>query len=316
MNGSSLLEIYERIKSSKNVLIITHRSPDGDAIGSANALSLIIKKLNIPVTILVTDIPDFVSLLPNIDNIVTVNDKEYDLMIMVDVSSKQQLGVFEELYDLENKIIIDHHNVQLDDSIMHYVDSSAASTTMIIYELIQCCNIEMDYDIAVPLYLGLLTDTGGFAHNNTTSEVFLVASKLLEFGIGHNEFYEKLIRRDYTIDYLYLKRKVIENLEIIYEKIAFSFLDFDTISKNEYDTPKDLVHVGRGLVGVEASVLIIEENPNSYRVSLRSNKYLDVSAVAGKFGGGGHKNASGIRFNDDYDLMKEKIVEAIKNELN
>jgi len=312
MNNSNLLDIMDKIKSSKDVLIITHRSPDGDAIGSANALSLIIKKLNIPVTILVTDIPDFISLLPEVDNIVTSIDKNYDLVVMVDVSSKQQLGAFEYLYDMENKIIIDHHNVMLDDSIMHYVDSNAASATMIIYKLINECNIEMNYDIAVSLYLGLITDTGGYAHNNTTSEVFLVASKLLDFGINHNEFYNKLIKREYTLDYLYLKKKVIENLCVIDDKIAFSFLDYDTINKYKYDTPKDLVHVGRGLKGIEVSVLIIEEEPNSYRVSLRSNKYLDVSLVAGMFGGGGHKNASGIRFKDNFEGTKKAIIEAIK----
>ena len=315
MNVEKLVLIYEKIKEAKSILIVTHRNPDGDAIGSACALSLVIEKLNIPVDMLVTNIPEFVSILPNGNKLITSVSFEYDLIIMVDVSSGPQLGMFEDLFLHKNKIIIDHHNGELEDDITGYISPEAASTTMILYQFMISNNIDITYDLALPLYLGLLTDTGGFAHNNTTSEVLLIASKLLGFGIDHNSLYTKLIRREYTMDHLYLQKIAIDNLEIIDKKIAFTFLDYKNLSKYKHETPKDFVYVGLNLIDTEVGIIIIEEEPNSYRVSLRSKKYVDVSEIAKVFDGGGHIHAAGVRFIGDFDSNKNKIIEEIKKRI-
>lgn len=316
MSNSSLKEIYKRIKKAKDVLIITHRIPDADAIGSMLALASIIERLGIAVDTVVTKIPDFALLIPGHEKLKTELSKEYDLIIMVDVSSRGQLACFEYLYDCTEKlIIIDHHAVVLSTDIMHYIDSNAASATMLIYQLAVCNGIDIDFDLANSLYAGLLSDTGGLMHSNVTSEALDMASFLLKKGLNHSDLFFKFVKREYTLDYLYLEKVAIENLEIIDGTIAFCFLDYDSISKYVVEDPADYVYLGRYTKGVEVSILIVEEQPNTYRVSLRSNKYLDVSAVAKQFGGGGHMHASGIRFNDDYDIMKKKIIDQIRKNM-
>jgi len=310
--NDSFIEIYDSIKKSESVLIMAHQKPDGDAIGSMLALKLVIERMNVKADTVVTDIPDFTSMLPNSKELITETNNEYDLIILVDVSSKKRLGNLEYLYNEDKKIIIfDHHEVEMETKCMHYIDPSIASTTLIIYKFIKANKIEIDNILATYLYVGLLTDTGGFAYQNTSSEAFNMAADLLTTGINHSELYTNFIKKEYNHDYLLLEKTVIDNLEIINNSIAYSFLNNETISKYKNDAPKELVNLGRYLKGVEVSIIIIEEEINSYRVSLRSKNYVDVSEVAKKFNGGGHKRASGIKFIGDLEINKEKIINEI-----
>jgi|GEM_PF-2345842 len=316
MENNSFVEIYNYIKQSKSIIVLSHQRPDGDAIGSLLALKLIIEKINIPVDIIVTDIPEFTKLMHGSESLLTKTNKAYDTIIFSDISSKKRLGKLDYLYDEEKRLVIlDHHEVELEKECIHYIDPLISSTTMIIYKLAKANNIEIDEVLATYLYIGLLTDTGGFAYQNTTSEVFDMASDLIKTGINHNKLYTNFIRKEYNLDYLMLEKNVIENLEIINKNIAFSFLSNEIISKYAYDAPKEFVNLGRYIKNIEVSILIIEEKPNSYRVSLRSNKYLDVSKVSKKFNGGGHKHASGIEFIGNYEVNKENIINEISKYL-
>ena len=312
MKNNDFVEIYEYMKQSKNVVVLAHQKPDGDAIGSLLAIKLILERINIQVDAVVTDIPEFAKLIPESEVLLTETSKEYDTIILADISSKKRLGELDYLYDENKRIIIfDHHEVELEKEYIHYIEPLISSTTMIIYKLARANNIEIDKLLAEYLYIGLLTDTGGFAYQNTTSEVFDMASYLLKTGINHNKLYTDFIKKEYDLDYLLLEKNVIDNLEIINKNIAFSFLSNEVINKYPYDAPKEFVDLGRYIKDVEVSILIVEEEPNSYRVSLRSRKYLDVSEVAKKFNGGGHKHASGIRFNGDYNINKENIINEV-----
>ena len=317
---SNFKEIYNRILNSKKILILTHQKPDPDAIGSMLAFKLIIALMNkeIKVEPVVTEIPDFIDVLPNHQDLLTEVTNDYDLILLVDTSSKVQLGKFGDFLEFKEKlIIIDHHLVEIDKEIMHYVDKSAASTTMVIYQFMKDNEIELKKDIATCLYVGLLGDTGGFSLRGTTSEALSVASELLKAGIDHQSLYKDLIKPGYTLNYLQLKRIAIQNLEIIDEKIAFTSLDYNTLRKyNMIDMkPQPFVLIGRHIKGIEVSVLIVEEEPNNYRVSLRSNEYLNVSEVAKTFGGAGHKFASGFRFSSDVSPVKEELIKELKKRL-
>ncbi|MDD2504865.1 MAG: bifunctional oligoribonuclease/PAP phosphatase NrnA [Bacilli bacterium] len=309
MNNTDLKIIYNKIKTSKNILILTHMNPDGDAIGSMIALKLIIEKLDIPVDAIVTNKLEFMEELSETKRLLTTTNKNYDLTILVDVNSKDRLGDLEYLYEsATNLIILDHHKVNLPKEIIHYVDSNAPSATTIIYQLTKENDIEINSKIAKYLYLGLLTDTGGFAYNNTNSKTLSLAAKLLNYNLNHSEMYNSFITPEYDTNYLMLEKKTIENLEIINNKIAVSFLSHEDITKHPYGTPKDFVNLGRKIKDIEVSLMFIEEEPNKYKVSLRSKEYLDVSIIAKKFNGGGHKYASGIRFNKEYKKIKDQII--------
>jgi len=102
---------------------------------------------------------------------------------------------------------------------------------------------------------------------------------------------------------------------IIDEKIAVTYLSFTDITSHPYDVPNDFVNLGRNIKNIEISVIFIEEKPNTYKVSLRSKEYFDVANVAKKFGGGGHKFTSGIRFKNNYEKTRRAIINEIKRNL-
>lgn len=316
MSNINLKEIFNEIKKADNILLLSHQKPDGDAIGSMLALKMIIENVGINVEGVVTDLPEFAKDMPGNENLFLDTDKEYDLTIILDLSSLKQIGIHENLFNnSKNIIIIDHHMMEVSNDIFHYIEPSFSSTTMIIYEFIKENNIEINESIAENLYIGLITDTAGFSNRNTNKETFKMSSELLNYGIDHNKIYKNHINPDYIVDYLMIEKEVIENLKIIDENIAFSYLSNDVVNKYSYETPKEFVNLGKNILGIEVSILIIEEEKGIYRVSIRSKNYLDVSQIAKKFGGGGHKYASGIRFKGNYEEIKEKIIAEIKNAL-
>lgn len=309
---TGLKEIYKKIKEAESVLLLAHLNPDGDAIGSIMAMKTIIERLNISVDGVITDKYDFISKVPEADKLLTETNKKYDLTIIVDTNNKNRLGHLDYLYDQSKEIIIlDHHLVEGKINHLNYIDSTAPSATTVIYDFIKENNIELDYNLAFYLYLGLITDTGGFAFSNTSARAFNVASDLLSYGVSHGQMYADFITPEYNLNYLYLKAKAISNLEIIDEKVAVTHLTFQDITNHPYDVPKEFVNLGRKLENIEVSVIFVEEKPNTYKVSLRSKEYLDIAKVAEKFSGGGHKFASGIRFKDNYDEMKSAIIKEI-----
>ena len=143
-----------------------------------------------------------------------------------------------------------------------------------------------------------------------------MASNLLKYGLDHSQLYFDFITAEYNLDYLMLEKIAIENMVLIDNEIAITFLSYNDIQRYPYDTPKNFVDLGKKIKGVEVSLIFIEENPNTYKVSLRSKTHLDVSEVAKKFGGGGHKFASGIRFIDNYEKMRNDILREVKKSLN
>ena len=308
--------IADKINTANKVLILTHQKPDGDALGSVLALFSYLKKQEKEVEAVVTDIPDFAKVFPGYENLKTKVSIDYDLVILVDVSFGGQLGIFaHHANDQEKLIIIDHHNVEIDQKIMQVIDNEASSATMLVYDFFKQNNILITKDIATCLYGGLLTDTGGFQYQNSTKRAFDMAGDLITLGVNHSSLYSNLIKPEYKLDYLLLKKEVIEHLEIINEKIAFSYLDYETLQKYDVNEAKTFVNVGRNIAGVEVSIFIIEEEKSKYRVSLRSKRYLDVSVIANKFGGGGHKHASGIRSILPFDELKTLILTEIEEKL-
>ena len=308
--------IIDKINRSEKIAILTHQKPDGDALGSMLGLFLYLEKLGKQIEAVVTEIPKFANVFPGNEHLKTSVTTNYDLVILVDVSFGGQLGVFSSLVEDKDKlIIIDHHNVSIDKDIMHLVDNEASSATMLVYDLLKEKDNAITKDIATCLYGGLLTDTGGFQYQNTTKRAFDMAGDLITLGVDHFELHSHLIKPEYKLDYLLLQKEVIENLEIIDRQIAFSYLDYETLQKYDVNEAKTFVNIGRNIENVEVSVFIIEEEKSKYRVSLRSKRYLDVSIIANKFSGGGHKHASGIRSTLPFDELKKMILTEIEEKL-
>jgi len=311
----------EKLKNfNGSILIFTHENPDGDGIGSMLALYKFLKKRNKDVEMAMKDeVPYIYNFLKNIDKIKKLPiNKTYDLAILVDAA-----GVFRAGAEVKAKefMRIDHHRNGERYGEWDYIDITAPSTTTLVAKLLRKWDEELiDKDIAESLYVGLLTDTGSFRHSNITPEIFDLAKFLVEKGVNPSYISQQVFERNKP-ETLKLLNKVLSTLQLHNNgKVASLIVKkdfFDETGTKEEDT-EGFVNYARGLDGVDVAFIMIQRpnNPDTWRVSLRSKGDFNVEKVAKELGGGGHKNASGCRIKGEEREVKEKILNAINKNLN
>ena len=311
-------KIAATILKSEKILIVTHINPDGDALGSSAGLKLALEKTGKKATVLLEkEVPGMFEVFgENFSN--EAGLEEYDLVISLDCGDKKRLGECEKYVDKYYTINIDHHisNTLFGDE--NYVDSDASATGEIVYELICFLNIPLDEKIAGVLYGAILTDTGGFMFSNTTVRTHHIAAELIKSGADFYTFNKKLM-----IEKEYQRQKItaecINRMDFFEDgKICVVMFpnEFCTEISMQDEDLNGIASVPRTVSGVEVGVLISEINKGTVKVSLRSDRIVDVSFVAEKFGGGGHKRASGIRFfYKDINEVKQIIVNELTKQL-
>ncbi|QSZ28257.1 bifunctional oligoribonuclease/PAP phosphatase NrnA [Aceticella autotrophica] len=314
-----LNEIIENILSASNIILVTHISPDGDAIGCTIAMYKALKLLKKDVKIFIDDdIPDVYKFLPNSDKIERPYDKNADIIVVIDCADKDRIGNAQEL--LKKDIIsvnIDHHISNTLYADINYVDTNAASAAEIIYQIIKLLGINFDSDISTCLYTAIVTDTGGFMYNSTTAFTHEVAADLINNGapvsyisdkIFHNITYNKIKLIGRALDSL----KLYKNGKIACLEITKKDLD-ETNSK--VSDIENIVNYGRDINGVEVAILLVEKD-DEIKVSLRSKEKVDVNKIAQIFGGGGHIRASGCSLKNSLEEAKIQILNKIKDIIN
>ena len=176
-------------------------------------------------------------------------------------------------------------------------------------------NVSIDEDLALPLAVGLLTDTGGFAHQNVLPSTFTMAAELSSL-VDLSDIYKKVLRT-ITINQFNIKKKALDNLELYNNNaLAVSFITSEDMEKYNVDEDECGILVGIPLEidTVEVSIFL-RKYPNQTRVSLRSG-HIDVSRIASIFGGGGHVNAAGITTAMPYKELKEKLIIEVGKSIN
>ncbi len=321
MKNDLLKKIGEVINSNHSFLIISHKNPDGDTIGSNFALSesLTIEGKDV-ISYCENDVPeDFKFLLnENINFTNKVDDfsnKKFDVTIAVDGSDKKRFSEFDSI-KLSSKIIIniDHHKTNEYFGDYNYVDVDACSTASIIYDLINILNFKINLNIAKSIYTGIITDTGSFRYSNTNKRTFKIASELMEYGINAWEIAEKIYE---NIPYkrIRLLSEALNNLYLTANnKIAIMSVTKNTLKKYNatYEDTDGFVNYGRSIKGVELSIFIREED-NGCKLSFRSKGNIDASKLAEKFGGGGHFNAAGAFIEKPLDEVLKIINNTISS---
>lgn len=305
-------KMIDLINNSKNIVLLAHESPDGDAIGSVLAFYTFLKSINKNVDMIFPKIPNNFLNIEDIKYSVTDSSKKYDLGITVDCANKKRIGQVSDIIDRCNKTInIDHHVSNTKYADVNYVKGEIAACCQVIYYLFKEWNVNIDNKIATYLMMGLLTDTNGFMNNDVDKETFLMAAEIKEMGIDINSIYMNYLAIK-SMAQIKLMKIVIDRLEFFLDgKIAFSYMtkeDMENVCAKMGDH-EGLVNIGRNIEGVEVSVFIREDD--GYKVSLRSNGILDVNVIASKFGGGGHPMAAGIKFNDNFKETKDNIISEI-----
>ncbi len=299
------------LKTKDNILIITHKHPDGDAIGSSFALYFALLKMGKKVIV------DIGNKLPSIYNFVcdgNYSNKHYfepDFIVSVDLADTKLL--LEHLKFCENKIdlAIDHHasNTLYANNTLLY--KNAASTTELLYDVLVNLLGEENIDerIASCLYLGLATDTGCFKYSSVTAKSHYVAANLLKQGADFVNINKKMFDTK-SKKKLQIEQIVTSNIEYYFNgKCALIFISKSL--QNEFNVSYEELEGFSGLPiqieGVEIGITI-KEKENEYKVSIRTSENYDASEICKMFGGGGHKRAAGCTLKGDFKAVKEQLL--------
>lgn len=298
-------KIYKSISKAEKILIISHRNPDPDTIGSNLALRIFLEKLGKKVKSACIDevSKDYnqISSTDLFDN--NFNLADFDLFISVDCGSIDQIGFpnsnkkYAKLTNEKIPLInIDHHPSNNNFGTINLVINDSASTTLIIFHLLCYWKEKITPKVATLLLFGLYYDTGSFSHSNTDNLVFDVAAKLLSLG-ARNDLIVKCLFKTHSINKLRLWGEVLNNTTITNNNIAFSGVtkkDFDKHNCTHGDLSGVIDYLSSAK-GNNFTTLLSCENDEVIKGSLRTRKNnTDVAKIAKKFGGGGHNKASGF----------------------
>lgn len=321
--------ILKIIEENNSFLITTHINPDGDAIGSELALAYFLRKLIKEFHIINhSETPDNYLFLDD-EGLIKKYDPSFDEIILnVDVIIAvdfNQLGRVRSMMDIFEKskaykIVIDHHRNPQNfvDEIFSDIDSPA--TGILIYYLIKNYDENLiDKKIAEALYAAIMTDTGSFRFERITPEVHSIIADLISKGADPTYIYNKIYNENSYKRILLLGNSILNMKLTDDQKIAYMVLDQETLSKfNDPDSEFDTDGFINFCLSVKSVTvgLLFYELPHTVKVSLRSKGKFPVNQIAEKFGGGGHLNAAGIRFdgmklNDVLPLVLNTTIEEL-----
>jgi phosphoesterase RecJ-like protein len=292
----------------KKILILTHEMPDGDCIGSALGLAQGLKQKGIYTDVVMkTPIPEKYSFLPGSEEILLPDslNKQVEAVIFVDCSDMERIGFnLKEFCPKINMIInIDHHVSNTHFGHFNLVDTQAAATGEIIYKLLLKMEAEITPDIATALYTALVTDSGSFQYDNTTSTTLKLAADLLDYGANRKTI-KKYIWENSSLTDINVLKAALNSLSFSAEnKIAYIYLSLNTINSLQVSDEnfEGLINYPRSIAGVEVAIFFKEIEPQVVKVSFRSKEYVDVNQLAAVFGGGGHVRAAGCTLSCSLD---------------
>ena len=318
MSTTSVNIVCEQIRHHDNIAISGHEFPDGDSIGACLALAIAINGMGKKVWAVIDDCGEKYKVIPGQQFIYRgdVNELNPGLFICVDCPSPDRLGKAAVLLEKTTEVVcIDHHKNDGLFAKYNYIDSDASAACELVFHVLDWMGI-MSPDTASAIYAGIVYDTGGFLHQNTTPECLDIVSGLISLGIPFTNIYNVMLK-ERTLNAAKMFGLVLSRLKL-QGGICYSYItqqdlisegatidDLDQIS-NELLTTKDAV----------VSVFVYEKSENFSKASFRSRD-IDVREIAKSFGGGGHERAAGANMyssaKEALPVVIEKIREAIDN---
>ena len=325
-NPTIILDLFRIIQHSNNIVIISHKSPDGDSLGSSLALFRFFKKLDFNVVVCHPDkAPYFYQWLTDLDQILIYDDNSdrvsqeisnADLIFCLDFNAYDRLGVeFGEVVENSKakKVLVDHHQNPSIDSSFSIWDNKRASTSELIFEMMyKSNNLKLlDEQIARYLYLGIMTDTGSFRFQSVTSRTHEILTELLKTGMNHTQIHENIYDSN-TLDRIRLKSyAIVDKLQIL-ENLPIGIITLHQSELRRFNYQKGdtegLVNMILSIENIKIAAIFIEHD-EGVKISFRSKEDFYVNELAHKyFNGGGHKYASG----GFSDKPIENVVEMFK----
>lgn len=312
----SLSQVKEALMNSSEVVIVSHEYPDGDSIGSSIALRKALIKLGKAVKIVIdSDVPtDYFFLKGSLDikqfhEVGITNDIT---IIFLDCADEKRAGSRIDAVRQEAclTINIDHHTGNTEFGHLNYVESTASSTGELVYKLIKALGVEIDHEIANALYVALVTDTGSFRFDNTTAETLEIASQLIALGADLRTIRINLWESK-SYNSIRLLVDVLSTIKFACNgKIAYIVVPTELIKKwnVSHSQLESFVNYPKSIQGVEVAIIFKQLNKNETRVSFRAKNDINVQLIAFKFGGGGHKKASGCTIKTQLDDAVKMVI--------
>ena len=317
--------LVEWMRDKDDFLLMTHIRPDADGLGSqmalADALGRTGKKARV---VIASKLPPRYEFLDPHRKIIVNFELPGDEfrkcggIVVMDTGTWNQLGDFGPWMKASKlpKVVIDHHRTQDDLGGLAFVDTTAEATGRLSYEIIRALGAKISPMAAHHMFMALALDTGWFRHPNTTAATFALAAELVAAGAQPTPLYEQLFECA-SVARFKLVGLSLSRLQVrCGGKIAFTDVrlsDYDATGAVPGDT-EDLINYPRSIEGVEMAMIFIEQPDGGTKVSFRARS-ADVSKVAEKFDGGGHKLASGARLPDDVDDAIVKVLAACEEAL-
>ncbi len=317
-------EIESRLRDATRLLILTHARPDGDGLGAMVALARAARAAGKSADLLLLDAPPWRCefLLSgespaDADRFDELADAA-DAIVILDTCAFAQLdGLDERLPRCRDKaMVIDHHATCDDVAGLQWVDTSAAAVGVLVLELLESLDWPIDSRAAEALMVALTTDTGWLVFANTDARCLRAAARLSERGVRTDVLYRRLYQSERP-QRMRLRIAVLESLELhCDDRLAVMTVrrsDFERTGARPDET-ENLVNEALRMATVEEAVILIE-NDDVVRVSLRSRDDVDVAEIARRFGGGGHARAAGFRAEEDVDAVRKRLIDVCTAEL-
>jgi len=315
--------LAREFRAGRSVAISTHINADGDGCGSESALARILTTMGMSVRIVnPTPWPDTYGFLLGGDVVDATAEgpsalKKSDLLVVLDISDVKRLGALAETVRALRipKLVIDHH-IPSDEppSTEILTDTSACATGELIYDLAVTLGIELTPEIAVGLYVAILTDTGGFRFANTSARCLAVAGQLLASGVEPEEMYRRLYA-SHPIGRLHLLRDALATLEVD-PAYGLSWISVAAGAAEEYGLKAEdldgLAEHPRSVGGTRMAIFFRDLGHGKIKVSFRSTGDVNVNEFARGFGGGGHARASGALVPGTIDEVRHTVVNAAR----
>jgi bifunctional oligoribonuclease and PAP phosphatase NrnA len=305
---------------NKKVIICAHESPDGDAIGTEYGLLQALKAMGIEARVINNDpTPSnflFIDQTREISYIKGPKDVPADIeeyaLIIVDTNDTNNIGKISTLIlpKVKEYFIIDHHDYGPDAVHGNLIYKEASSAAEIIYQFIAKMKIPIDINMANALYMAIVYDTGSFIYPKTSPITLQIAHELVKMGVNPNFIYTQVYETD-SIPSLILQSRVIGTLELkLNNRVAIQTMTKEMLDETgaDYDEGRTFINIPLKANKILVSVFFKQNSKGVYRCSLRSKGDIDVCEISREYGGGGHKNAAGFKFDVSLEDMRKKLL--------
>ncbi len=311
--------LLQTIKRHKTFLVTTHVNPDPDALCSQLAVALYLRSIGKKVHVINSEpLPKRFDFLPGAKGVKAYQEGmrvPCDVAIVVDCGELDRIGKVQKLLGHGERIInIDHHTTNDRFGDLNLVDKRASSTAEVLYEFFSQVQCALTKDLAVNLYLGMMTDTGSFRFENTTPRVHEIASRLLQFKFSVSDLYRRIYECVPHDDFKEFA-KLITRFDVFFSgQVICLDLSKKVVAKfsEDFDLRDAIFKSLRSIRGVELFAIFSEAAAKKTRVNFRSVRKLDVARLAGHFKGGGHKRASGCMVDAGMKQARQRVLAEVK----